>query len=76
MELKRQLNIILTRTLQCALKQNCKVEHVESVLLFSTVFATEYNRIITFKEPIPNKALSGHMIRTENVDDEGSCRFM
>ena len=75
MELKRQLNIIRTRTLQCELKQNCKVEHVEYVLLFFTVFATEYHRIIMFKEPIPSKALSGHVIRTEKVDDEGSCRL-
>ena len=39
------------------------------------MLATEYNRIIISKEPIPNKALSGHVIRTENVDDEGSCRL-
>ena len=34
----------------------------------------EYNRIIIFKEPIPDKVLPGHVIRTETVIDEGSCR--
>ena len=30
--------------------------------------------MLIFKEPIPNKALSGHVIRTEQVANEGSCR--
>ena len=34
----------------------------------------EYDRIIIFKEPASDKALSGHVIRTEKVTDEGSCR--
>ena len=39
---------------------------------FSAVLSTEYNRILIFKEPIPDKALPGRVIRTEKVIDEGS----
>ena len=39
------------------------------------MLATEYNRIIIFEEPILNKKLPGHVIRTEKVADEGSCRL-
>ena len=31
--------------------------------------------MLIFKEPITNKALPGHVIRTEKVADEGSCRL-
>ena len=31
-------------------------------------------RIILFEEPIPNKAISGHVIRILEVPNEGSCR--
>jgi len=31
--------------------------------------------MLIFKEPIPNKALLGHVIRTEKVADEGGCRL-
>ena len=34
----------------------------------------EYDRIIIFKEPVSDKALNGHMIRTEKVTDERNCR--
>ncbi|CAH3141887.1 unnamed protein product [Porites lobata] len=34
----------------------------------------EYNRIISFKEPIYDKVLPGHVIRTEKAKNEGSCR--
>ena len=34
----------------------------------------EYDRIIIFKEPASNKAFNGHVIRTEEVTDEKSCR--
>ncbi|CAH3194224.1 unnamed protein product [Porites evermanni] len=34
----------------------------------------EYNRIISFKEPIYDKVLPGYVIRTEKVKNEGSCR--
>ena len=30
--------------------------------------------MLMFKEPIPDKALPGHVIRTDRVADEGSCR--
>ena len=32
------------------------------------------DRVITFKEPILNKILKGHVIRREEVPNEGSCR--
>ena len=35
----------------------------------------EYDRILIFKEPLSNKALEGHLIRTEKAVDEGSCRL-
>ena len=41
---------------------------------FFPVFATEAERVLIFKEPIPDKALPEHVIRTEKVADEGSCR--
>ena len=43
-------------------------------LHFSAVFATEYDRILLLKEPVPNSVLEGHVIRTEQVSDHGSCR--
>ena len=43
--------------------------------LYSAVSDTEYDRILIFKEPLSNKALEGHLIRTEKVSDEGSCRL-
>ena len=33
-------------------------------------------RIIEFKEPIENKAMKDHVIRSAEVIDEGSCRVM
>ena len=38
------------------------------------VYATECNRILMFKEPVDGKILPGHVIKTEKVADEGSCR--
>ena len=35
---------------------------------------TEYDRILIFKEPVSNKAFFGHVIRTKQVPDDGSCR--
>ena len=35
----------------------------------------EYDRILIFKEPLSNKALKGHLIRTEKAVDVGSCRL-
>ena len=43
-------------------------------LFFSTVLATEFNHVLIFKEPIEGKMLPGHVIRTEEVANEGSCR--
>ena len=43
----------------------------EAGLSFQTV---EEARIIVFKEPIPNKVMTGHVIRRESVPNEGSCR--
>ena len=33
-------------------------------------------RITLFEEPISNKVINGHTIRSEEVPDEGSCRVM
>ncbi|CAH3176437.1 unnamed protein product, partial [Porites evermanni] len=38
------------------------------------VIAREYNRVLIFKEPVEDKILPGHVIRTEKVPNEGSCR--
>ena len=38
---------------------------------FSTAFG---DRIITFKEPMPNKVLKGYVIGRERVPNKGSCR--
>ena len=43
-------------------------------LIFS--YAADEHRIIIFKEPIPNKVLTGHVIRDEDVPNEGSCRVL
>ena len=29
-----------------------------------------------FKEPVPNKVLEGHIIRSDTVPNEGSCRVL
>ena len=33
-------------------------------------------RIIIFEEPLPNKAINGHIIRNQEVTNEGYCRMM
>ena len=38
------------------------------------VVAREYNRVLIFKEPVEGKILQDHVIRTEKVANEGSCR--
>ena len=40
-------------------------------MVFFTAFG---DRIITFKEPVPNKVLKGYVIGRERVPNEGSCR--
>ncbi|XP_074617699.1 neurexin-4-like [Acropora palmata] len=45
------------------------------ILLGLQSFAPAFgDRIITFKEPMPNKVLKGYAIGTERVPNEGSCR--
>ena len=34
----------------------------------------EEGRIIVFKEPVPSKVMTGHVITRESVPNEGSCR--
>ena len=34
----------------------------------------EEGRIVVFKEPVPNKVMTGHVIRKEGVPSEGRCR--
>ena len=36
--------------------------------------SAEEGRIIVFKEPVPNKVMTGHVITRESVPNEGSCR--
>ena len=49
------------------------MNYIDSIVIF-TVLAEEYDRILIFKEPVLNKALKGHVIRSVKVTDEGSCR--
>ena len=44
--------------------------------IFYAVLSTDYSRILIFKEPIFNKALMGHTIRTVKVYDDGGCRVL
>ena len=39
-------------------------------------FTGDECRIIIFKEPIENKAMTGHVIRSEEVPNQGTCRLM
>ena len=55
-------------------KYNYKRSFSKCFHVISAFFATEYNRILMFKEPISDKVLPGHVIRTEKVVNEGSCR--
>jgi len=45
-------------------------------LVLSNYHADEESRILIFKEEVPNKALHGHVIRTEQVLNEASCRLL
>ena len=39
-------------------------------------FTDDECRIIEFKEPEENKAMTGHVIKSGEVDNQGSCRLM
>ena len=39
-------------------------------------FTGDECRMIIFKEPMENKAMRGHLIRSAEVDNQGSCRVM
>jgi len=39
-------------------------------------FKDDEGRIIVFKEPVANKAMKNHVIRSAEVPSEGSCRLM
>ena len=41
-----------------------------------TFFTDDECRFIIFKEPIENKAMAGHVIRSEEVPNQGTCRLM
>ena len=43
---------------------------------FFVSFTDDECRIIEFKEPIENKAMKDHVIRSAEVINEGSCRMM
>ena len=44
--------------------------------IFFASFTDDECRIIEFKEPIENKAMKDHVIRSAEVINEGSCRVM
>ena len=57
------------------IKSQKKIRFPRNTAFYSAVSATDYDRILIFKEPVSNKALEGHLIRTEKVSDEGNCRL-
>lgn len=52
---------------------NCGVSEFKASS--SSLTDDEY-RMIIFKEPIPDKEMRGHVIRKEDVPNEGSCRVL
>ena len=44
------------------------------VTSFIPALSADYERRIVFMEPISHKVLSRHLIRREQVNDEGQCR--
>ena len=62
-------NLVLTKFKAAFLKQNADCHK-----FLSTVLATDYNRVLIFKEPVEGRILPDHVIRTEKVANEGSCR--
>ena len=50
---------------------------IKTQSIYSLMFFTgDECRIIIFKEPIENKAMTGHLIKSGVVDNQGSCRVM
>ena len=46
-------------------------------IYFHFIYTGDDFRTIIFKEPIPNKAMKkSHLIRSEQVPNEGSCRVL
>ncbi|XP_078373366.1 uncharacterized protein LOC144656967 isoform X2 [Oculina patagonica] len=45
-----------------------------AALVLSNYDSVDEFRVLEFKEPLPDKALYGHVIRTVQVPNEGSCR--
>ena len=54
--------------------------HKAHPVLFATnsfnSFLDDECRDIIFKEPVANKAIKNHVIKSEEVPSEGSCRLM
>ena len=46
-----------------------------TIKFFSLSTDDEFRNIV-FKQPIPNKILKNHLIKTEDVPNEGSCRVL
>ncbi|KAL9969833.1 hypothetical protein ACROYT_G022099 [Oculina patagonica] len=59
-----------------------KIATISYVLCFGIFFPLCYGcsddecRMIIFKEPIPDKEMRGHVIRKEEVPNQGSCRVL
>ena len=55
-------------------------ENLEQIMLHSKILLWSITggecRITLFEEPISNKVINGHTIRSEEVPDEESCRLM
>ncbi len=52
---------------------NCDVSEY---LASSSSLTDDECRMIIFKEPIPDKEMRGHVIRKEEVPNQGSCRVL
>ena len=62
---------LISRTRKCRYGKQI-IETLHSIYSLMYFIEDEYC-IIIFKEPIENKAMIGHVIRSEEVHNEGSC---
>jgi len=59
-------------------RESIVLVYISLAIIFTTIFGCSGDefRIIMFKEPKQNKAMEGHMIKSEDVPNEGSCRVL
>ena len=53
----------------------CFISEIQRVILFVSLTDDEC-RDIMFKEPVANRAMKNHVIRSEEVPNEGTCRVL